>query len=247
MSLLRDGTVVRRYRPQYPIDDALSEGLSGREVATIEDVTQTVEGLNTTITFTFKAAKGEEVQPSSSRPSTTGYTILCAEDNMVNQRKQNEDLAMPIMDGREATSLIRAFESSQPGHRRALIVGLTAYGFYPTPSIFSVCGSGFDLLMSKPFRLRELYEMFVGGPETNIVMLYGSLTEEEKSAYPRLLENNTTLGDDPRSNAIRIELKRRMESDWVVDSRGIAVGYLTKIIVKVVEAGEDEKSSRMEN
>ncbi|KAI1419526.1 hypothetical protein F5Y12DRAFT_788999 [Xylaria sp. FL1777] len=131
---------------------------------------------------------------------------------------------MPVMDGREATSLIRAFESTRPGHRRALIVGLMAYYNDPVDaSMFSA--SGFDLLMSKPLWMEEMYEMFLGGPETNIVMLYGGLTEEEKSVYPRLVDD-AVLGDDPRSNAIKNELRQQGSRRF------------TKIVVKVVEAAE---------
>ncbi|KAI0455111.1 hypothetical protein F5B21DRAFT_514229 [Xylaria acuta] len=105
---------------------------------------------------------------------------------------------MPIMDGREATRRIRAFESNRPGHRRAFNSWL------------------------------ELHEMFLGGPQTNLVMLYGSLAEEE-SAYPRREIPEVTLGDDPRSNAIKNELKRGIEP---VNSEGINDPLYTKIIVK---------------
>ncbi|KAI0541449.1 CheY-like superfamily [Xylaria digitata] len=280
MSLLRDGTVLRRYHNHYSTDNALSEDLSGREVAPIENVTRVVEGLSTTITFTFKAVDGEEAQPSY--PSKTGYRILVAEDNLVNQRllgkildkfgqdyvmtrngqevvevyKSNPgsfpcifmDLAMPVMGGREATDLIRAFESSQPSHRRALIVGMTAHQIIPPNTAINSFPNA-DFLLRKPVRLHELYDLFLGGPETNVAMLYGSLTEEEKSAYPRLVERDVTLGDDPRSNAIRNELER-MKCDYV-DSRGVVVRFFSKIIVKVVaarvEAGEDEQSLGVEN
>ncbi|RWA09470.1 hypothetical protein EKO27_g5636 [Xylaria grammica] len=220
MPLLQDGTVMRRFRSRNRPSDTEHEDLSTRERAAIEDVTQTIEGLNATLTFTFKAAQGEEVQrarPANTRP---GFTIL----------KNEKDLAMPVMDGFEATRLIRAFEDSQPpDHRRALIVGLTAhygYGLTPNASMFSRSPSGgFDLLLSKPIRMSELYDMFLGGPDTNIIMLYGSLTEEEKSGYPRLLEKDPALGDDPRSNAIRAELERRLASEFAVieDTRRAAV------------------------
>jgi hypothetical protein len=98
MPLLRDGTVLRRTPlPRYPntagnatgprpdSDDilGLDKGTPSCDVAPIEDVRQIVAGLSSTITFTFKAIEGEELERP--RPST-GYTILCAEDNRVNQR-----------------------------------------------------------------------------------------------------------------------------------------------------------------
>ncbi|KAI1279785.1 CheY-like superfamily [Xylaria sp. FL0933] len=274
MSLLRDGSVVRRIprlSNNKPRDDDSGENSLSREVAPIEDITQVVEGLNTTITFTFKAVEGEKLQPSS--PSKNGCLMLCAEDNRVNQRvlakmlskfgqdyvlaENGEqvvdiykssperfpcilmDLAMPVMDGLQATKLIRTFEASRPGHRRALIVGLTAHSSYrPEASLF--LAQGFDLMFSKPYRMGELYDMFLGGPQTNVLMLYGSLTEEEKSVYPRQPEEEVKLGDDPRSNAIKDELKRRADSDCAPD-------FFTTIIVKVVEAGKDEQSPRLEN
>ncbi|KAI0970823.1 hypothetical protein F4678DRAFT_472827 [Xylaria arbuscula] len=132
---------------------------------------------------------------------------------------------MPILDGLRATSLIRTFESTRPGHRRALIVGLMAS--YSQPHVFSP--HGFDLFMYKPVRVGELYDIFMGGPETNLAMLYGSLTEQEKSAYPRLVEDGV-LRDDPRSNAIKDELKRRRAStEGTEDEINPA---LTKLIVK---------------
>ncbi|KAI8949324.1 hypothetical protein F4801DRAFT_591197 [Xylaria longipes] len=112
---------------------------------------------------------------------------------------------MPVMGGREATRRIRAFESSRPGHRRAFIVGLLAHTDVSSP----LFADGFDILMRKPITKQQLHEMFLGGPQTNIVMLYGSLTEEEKSAYPRREILPAAVGDDPRSNAIIKELKRR--------------------------------------
>lgn len=88
MPLLRDGTVLGNLyflRDQDPTNDVLSEGSSSCDVAPIEDVTLVAEGLHTAITFTFAAVEGEDTQPSS--PSSgAGYTILCAEDNAVNQR-----------------------------------------------------------------------------------------------------------------------------------------------------------------
>ncbi|KAI0809797.1 hypothetical protein GGR55DRAFT_649290 [Xylaria sp. FL0064] len=90
MSLLRDGSVVRRIprlSNNRPGDDDSGEDSLGREVAPIEDIAQVVEGLNTTVTFTFKAVEGEKLQPS--RPSNNGCLMLCAEDNRVNQRVQN--------------------------------------------------------------------------------------------------------------------------------------------------------------
>ncbi|KAI3319127.1 CheY-like protein [Xylariaceae sp. AK1471] len=281
MSLLRGGTVFRRL-PSLSGPDTIGEDdsldpdavTSDRKIAPIEDVAQVVEGLSTTITFTFKAVEGEELQPCTS----PGYTILCAEDNRVCQRllskllgkfgqdhvmtenghqalevyKSNPgrfpvilmDLAMPIMDGFEATRLIRAFESTQPARRHTLIVGLTAHnGLYPMP--FNVFAAGFDMFLSKPFQLRFIYEMFLGGPETNIVFLYTCLTEEEKSAYPREVAPGADLGDDPRSNAIREELKRRAESNW--DGQGIHTAFFTKIMVKVIKASEDEDITRTKN
>ncbi|KAF2965639.1 hypothetical protein GQX73_g7933 [Xylaria multiplex] len=138
---------------------------------------------------------------------------------------------MPIMGGRQATDLIRAFESSRPSHRRALIVGMIAHHIIPPNTAISSFPNA-DVLMSKPIRLQDLYEMFLGGPETNIAMLYGNLTEEEKSAYPRLVEPDVKLGDDPRSNAIVKELKRTQSK---YGGRA-AISYFGKIIVKVVAA-----------
>ncbi|KAI1351933.1 hypothetical protein F5Y01DRAFT_324805 [Xylaria sp. FL0043] len=137
---------------------------------------------------------------------------------------------MPVTDGLQATKLIRAFEASRPGHRRAFIVGLTVHSSYRLEtSLFSA--QGFDLMFNKPYRMGELYDMFLGGPQTNVLMLYGSLTEEEKSVYPRQPEEEVKLGDDPRSNAIKDELKRRAESDCAPD-------LFTTIIVKVHNAAE---------
>ncbi|KAJ3571091.1 hypothetical protein NPX13_g5499 [Xylaria arbuscula] len=146
------------------------------------------------------------------------------------------DLQMPVMDGMEATTLIRTFNDSQPGHRRPFILGLSAHALLPPHSPF-FSWSHYDALMVKPFILGKMYEMFFGGPETNVLFLYGNLTEEEKSVYPRLVERNTTLGDDARSNAIREEVKR-FESEWT-DDFGQDTRYVyVKIIVKVVENGE---------
>ncbi|KAI1311845.1 hypothetical protein F5Y03DRAFT_382094 [Xylaria venustula] len=147
---------------------------------------------------------------------------------------------MPVLDGLKATSLIRAFESTRPGHRRALIVGLMAS--YSQPQVLS--RDGFDFFMSKPVRMGELYDIFLGGPETNLVMLYGSLTEQEKSAYPRLVEDEV-LGDDPRSNAIKDELKRRRASKE--GSEDEINPALTKLIVKVVLAGKHDNSGKHHN
>ena len=74
-------------------------------------------------------------------------------------------------------------------------------------------------------------------------MLYGSLTEEEKSVYPRPVEENTRLGDDDRSNAIKEELER-FESECVCDFGDDAIYAYVKIVVKVVETGESEQSSK---
>lgn len=147
---------------------------------------------------------------------------------------------MPVMDGREATIRIRAFESERPGHRRALIVGMVAYHGVPSnlPALFA---AGFDLLMHKPYRMSELYQLFMDGPQANVATLYGNLTDEEKSAYPLPICKDGELKNDARSNAIRDELKRRMESDWAIDGRGIALPF-TKIIVNVVGSGEDEQA-----
>ncbi|KAI0425820.1 hypothetical protein F5Y09DRAFT_351919 [Xylaria sp. FL1042] len=124
---------------------------------------------------------------------------------------------MPVMDGLEATRLIRAFEATRPGHRRAFIVGLIAHHAYP-PDAPILSSPGFDLMFGKPMRMGELYNMFLGGPQTNIIMLYGNLTEEEKSVYPRQPEEDVKLGDDPRSNAIRNELKRWADSGYLPTS-----------------------------
>ncbi|KAJ8133365.1 hypothetical protein O1611_g264 [Lasiodiplodia mahajangana] len=270
MPLLRDGTVLRKIPNYHRIDESLSEDISSLAEAPIEHIAQTVEGLNTTITFTFKAVEGEETQPC---PPNEGCTILCAEDNTVlghmlrkfgqnyvmteNGRDAVEvyksnperfpcilmDTAMPIMDGREATRRIRAFESNRPGHRRALIVGVGPFHMF-TPSLSEFPSDGFDLMMPKPFRVPELYEMFMGGPETNIISLYGSLTEEEKRAYPRSVAEDVRLGDDPRSIAIRNEMKRRIPPKMADTPGGHKTIFFTRIIVKVVKASEDDDSFR---
>ncbi|KAI0116480.1 hypothetical protein GGR51DRAFT_546000 [Nemania sp. FL0031] len=136
---------------------------------------------------------------------------------------------MPIMDGREATRRIRAFESGRPGHRRALIVGMGPFHVF-TPYLATLPNDGFDLLVPKPFRVPELYEMILGGPETNILSLYGCLTKEEKSAYPRSVATDVKLGDDPRSNAIRNEMKRRFPPDFANGTEGRRMIFFTKII-----------------
>ncbi|KAI1179803.1 hypothetical protein F4777DRAFT_574628 [Nemania sp. FL0916] len=210
MTLLRDGTILRLF------PGSLHENGSCEEPPSLDmpiDVTQTVEGLSTTITFTFNAVEGEEIQEP--HPSNPGYTMLCAEDNAVNQRyfyrffsMFGQDVAM-TENGEEAFELykskperfpcifmdlmmpvirqIRAFESSRSGcHRRALIVGLSTHPV-PLADISTLSEVGFDLVMRKPIDDRELYQMFLGSPRTNIVLLYGDLTEEEKSAYPRSL------------------------------------------------------------
>ncbi|KAI8630750.1 CheY-like superfamily [Xylariaceae sp. FL1651] len=279
MPLLRNGTVIRRFpslcdrEPQYDESQPPpGEATPTREVAPIEEVTQVVEGLSTTITFTFRAVEGEVLQ--SSAQSNSGFAILCADDNMVNQRllsrllskfdqdhvmtengrdafeayKANPgrfpcifmDLAMPIMDGLEATRRIRAFEVSQPALRRALIVGLLHWNA-AQHNLSSLSAVGFDFWMCKPLSLRVLYELFLGGPETNIVMLYGSLREEEKKSYPRLVAEDAKLREDPRSNAIRKELKRRVETNWVVDGRNNVTTFSTKIVIKVAEGDKNDE------
>jgi CheY-like chemotaxis protein len=150
---------------------------------------------------------------------------------------------MPILDGLEATRLIRAFESTQHAYRSALIVCVTARYLYPIPP--DVASAGFDIFLNKPFRVPLLYDMFLGGPETNIAMLYGCLTEEEKRAYPRRMIQETVLGDDPRSNAITDELNSPAGSNG--NDLGICRAYFTKIIVKVIKAGEDEDGVRKGN
>lgn len=94
MALLQGGTVLRRF-PSLSDPGSSDDGLGGdppsREVAPIEDFTQETQGLSTTITFTFKAVEGEK---APSRPPRTGYTILCAEDNVVNRRVGNGGFAL---------------------------------------------------------------------------------------------------------------------------------------------------------
>ncbi|KAJ2991383.1 hypothetical protein NUW58_g2530 [Xylaria curta] len=107
----------------------------------------------------------------------------------------------------------------------------------------SLLAAGFDLLMRKPLRTYELYELFLGGPQTNIVALYAGLTEKEKSAYPRRLVEHAALEDDPRYNAIRNELKRRAVPLWLTEGREGLVIDFCKVIVKVVKVDEDEPSS----
>ncbi|KAI0425821.1 hypothetical protein F5Y09DRAFT_320772 [Xylaria sp. FL1042] len=115
MSLLRDGTVMRRFPPlssSRPKDDVSSEDSLSREVAPVEDVTQVVEGLNTTITFTFKAVEGEKLRPSCR--SNKGCLILCAEDNKVDQRllakmfgKFGQDIVL-VENGEQAVSIYKS-------------------------------------------------------------------------------------------------------------------------------------------
>ncbi|KAI0517411.1 hypothetical protein F5B22DRAFT_636009 [Xylaria bambusicola] len=138
---------------------------------------------------------------------------------------------MPVMGGNEATSLIRTFEASRQG-RRSLIVGLVAFSTLLPANSSYYSLPGFDILLHKPVRISELYEMFLGGSQTNLIMLYGSLTEEEKSVYPRLVEKDAVLGDDPRSNAIRDELERIKADDAKYFKEDIVIIPFTKVVVK---------------
>ncbi|HYA41114.1 MAG TPA: response regulator [Syntrophobacteraceae bacterium] len=66
------------------------------------------------------------------------------------------DCQMPIMDGLEATRLVRELEKQQEGHR-AVIVALTAHG---TDEDRRRClAAGMDDHLGKPFRMQDLFQI----------------------------------------------------------------------------------------
>lgn len=68
------------------------------------------------------------------------------------------DISMPVMDGFEATRHIRAYEQEQ-GLQPATIVALTALASsYSQREAF---GSGLDLFLTKPVKLKELRQVLV--------------------------------------------------------------------------------------
>ncbi|KAK8034458.1 hypothetical protein PG993_009453 [Apiospora rasikravindrae] len=68
--------------------------------------------------------------------------------------------------------------------RRAILVGASASGAAALSSRYT--DAGFDLVMSKPYHVRMIVDLFFGGPATNIVSLYGGIDEKElvTAGYP---------------------------------------------------------------
>ncbi|HZL10818.1 MAG TPA: response regulator [Prolixibacteraceae bacterium] len=67
------------------------------------------------------------------------------------------DLHMPVMDGIEATQLIRAFEKESGLQHRAIIVAITASELYEKKE--SCFEAGMDEFMEKPFHKEALREL----------------------------------------------------------------------------------------
>ena len=68
------------------------------------------------------------------------------------------DINMPILNGFEATRMIRAFEQ-QHGLRPAHIIALTGLGSASAQQ--EAYSSGVDLFLTKPVRLKELTKLLV--------------------------------------------------------------------------------------
>ena len=68
------------------------------------------------------------------------------------------DINMPVLNGFEATRMIRAFEQ-QHGLRPAHIIALTGLGSASAQQ--EAYGSGVDLFLTKPVRLKELTKLLI--------------------------------------------------------------------------------------
>lgn len=64
------------------------------------------------------------------------------------------DVSMPIMDGFEASRQIRKFEAEMGIDQRAIIIAVTALASDDAQK--SAFGSGIDLFLTKPVKLKEL-------------------------------------------------------------------------------------------
>jgi len=78
------------------------------------------------------------------------------------------DIQMPVMDGVEATKLIREYEKTNGG-TKSKIIAVTAHAQEEEKEI--LFSAGMDLYLSKPFRPEELLKLINGNTNGNVVGL----------------------------------------------------------------------------
>ncbi|KAI0019472.1 CheY-like superfamily [Xylariomycetidae sp. FL0641] len=153
------------------------------------------------------------------------------------------DIGMPVMDGFEATRLIRDFEDSTPGIRSAFIIAVfTAYTGYT--GYLTLSGQEerrmrlhrFDAWMGKTFHPVEFYQTLLGGPATNLILANCTgLTDDQTTPYPLIAQQDKRLwGKEARSKAIIHDIKTRANPRWLDPNAGPSILLPLTIKIKVV-------------
>jgi CheY-like chemotaxis protein len=108
------------------------------------------------------------------------------------------DRRMPVMDGLEATKVIRKL----PGGKKVKIVAVTASAFQEQRA--ELLNSGMDDFVRKPYRSNEIYECLTKQLGVQYIHEGAPVPEESVSLTPEML---TVLPD-----ALRLDLKNALES-----------------------------------